>query len=117
MTTRSLNELSKAVMEKLAILDANSSPSAADHKMIVDRYTELMAGLQDEEIAYWDIDAIPLLVFGAVTDLVALHSGGAFGRPLVALTDIEAAEVPIKRRIKRHTRKHASGEEIRQDNY
>lgn len=117
MTTRTLNQLSKAVMEKLALLDANSTPAAADHTMIVDRYTELMEGLRDENIAYWDDAAIPLLVFGPVADLVALHCGGAFGRPLVSVIEIEAAEVPIKRRIKRHTRKHASGEEIHQDNF
>ena len=54
--------------------------------------------------------------FPAVTDLVALHCKSAFGGN-ISLPDIEAAEVPIKRRIRRHTRKHASGDETFQVDY
>ena len=57
------------------------------------------------------------MVFGPVCDLVALHCGPAFGKPIVNVTNIEDAEVPIKRRIKRHTKKHASGLEPEQVDY
>ena len=117
MATRTLLQLSHAVMEKLALIDANSSPAAPHHQMIVDRYSELMEELRGDGIGYWEDAAIPLLVFGPVCDLVALHVGPAFGKPLVKVTDIEDAEVPIQRRIKRHTKKHASGLEPEQVDY
>ncbi len=111
MATRTLVQLSKAVMEKLALIDSHGSVAAVDHQTIVDRYTEIMEQLRDESIGYWDDGAVPLLVFGAVTDLVALHVAPSFGAPLVPITKIEEAEVSIKRRIKRHTKKYASGDE------
>jgi len=52
-----------------------------------------------------------------LSDLVALHAGPAFGRPIVSVTDIEAAEVPIKRRLRRHTHKRTSGVETFQVDY
>lgn len=116
MTTRTLHQLSKAVLEKLALIDANADPSAADAQMISDRYGELMETLRDEDLCYWNDDAIPLLVFSAVADLVALHCMSAFGlggNPV----EIEDAEIPIKRRIRKHTRKPASGMPIPQENF
>ena len=117
MATRTLQDLSKAVMEKLAVIDALEDPSASDHLMIMRRYAELYEGLAEEQLAYWPESEIPLVAFPALSDLVALHAGPAFGRPIVSVTDIEAAEVPIKRRLRRHTHKRASGVEAFQVDY
>jgi len=117
MTTRTTSELSKAVMQKLAVLDALEDPSTADHVMIKARYEELMEGLREENLAYWENSEIPLVVFPALTDLVALHSGSAFGKPLAAVGDIEQAEMSIKRRIRRHTHKLSSAATIYQDDF
>jgi hypothetical protein len=117
MTTRTTSELSKAVMQKLAVIDAMESPSAQDHVMINARYEELMEGLREENLAYWENSTIPLVVFPALTDLVALHSGSAFGKPLAAVGDIEQAEMSIKRRIRRHTHKLSSAATIYQDDF
>ena len=117
MATRTLQNLSKAVMEKLGVIDALQDPSAQDHTMILNRYAEILEGLVEEELAYWPEGEIPLIVFPALTDLVALHVGPAFGRPIVAVTDIEGAEIPIKRRLRKHSRKEASGAETYQVDY
>lgn len=116
MTTRSLTELSKAVMEKLGKVDANSTVEAADHTMIVDRYTELMEGLRFEDIAYWTDTAIPLLVFPALTDLVALHSQSAFGRAVNA-QEFETLELTHKRRLRRYTHKMSAKDIACSENY
>ena len=117
MATRTLQNLSKSVMEKLAVIDALESPSAQDHSLIAERYAEIFDALAEEELAYWPTGEIPLIVFPALTDLVALHVGSAFGRPMVAVSDIEAAEIPIKRRLRKHTHKRASGVETYQDDF
>jgi hypothetical protein len=117
MKSRTPQELSKAVMDQLGVIDALEFPSAIDHQYIFDRYTDLMDELRADELGYWPDDQIPGLVFLAVADLVALHVGPAFGRPVVAVTDIEDAQVPIKRRIRRYTKKHASGEVSYQDHF
>lgn len=116
MTTRTTQQLSKAVMEKLALVDANADPSAADHAMIANRYTELMDVLRDEDLCYWSNAAIPLLVFSGVSDLVALHCMSAFGLG-GSPVEIEANEIPIKRRIRKHTKKPYSHEDITADDY
>lgn len=109
MTSRSLTELSKAVMEKVAKTDANATVEAADHAMIVDRYTELMEGLRFEGIAYWEDAAIPLLVFPPLTDLVALYCQSAFGRTVDA-AEMERLELVHKRRMRRYTHKITAGD-------
>jgi hypothetical protein len=111
MTTRSQTEMAQTVLEKLRVVDSQQSASATDRTFVINRYAELMEGLREEELAYWPDDEIPLLVYPAVTDLVALHVSGSFGKPMVSLIEIESAEIPIKRRIRRHTRKQSAGED------
>ena len=117
MATRTLQNLSKAVMEKLGVIDALQDPSAQDHTMIVNRYAEILEGLAEEELAYWPEGAIPFIVMPVLIDLMALHVGPSFGRPIVDVTMIEAAEIPIKRRLRKHTHKSASGAETHQDDF
>jgi len=108
MTTRSLTELSHAVMEKIGAVDSNSTVEASDHDMIVRRYSELMEGLRFEEIAYWENAEIPLLVFPPLTDLVSLHCESAFGRQRDP-KEMEALELVHKRRMRRYTHKMSAG--------
>lgn len=118
MTSRSLSDLTLAVMQDLVVIDAFDNPSASDHALIRGRYEAILENLKEEGLAYWDEGAIPLAVFQPVTDLVALHCGGAFGRPKVgSFSDIEAAEISIKRRIRRHTHKLPSGVALTQDDF
>lgn len=103
MATRTKAQLSKAVMEKLGLLNATDDVAAEDHAMISTRYTELMEGLEAENLAYWPEDQIPLLVFPAVTDLVGIHCASAFGITPLNPIEIEQAEIIVKRRIRKYT--------------
>lgn len=117
MVTRSLSDLTLAVMQDLGVIDAMDSPSASDHALVRGRYEALFSNLREESLAYWEEAAIPLVVFQPVTDLVALHCGAAFGRPKVSIAEIEATETSIKRRIRRHTHKLTSGVTMYQDDF
>lgn len=111
MTTRTQADLARAVMEDLSLLDAGESPSAADADYITRRYTEIFAEMIDDRLTYWAPDAIPLEAFNAVTGLMCVVCGNAFGKPQSPagepLNDaIEAA----KRRVRKFVVKPASGQ-------
>ena len=116
MTDRTLLQLSKAVADKLTVTDALEQPAAVDHALIVSRYEELMEELRDDDLCYWPNGAIPLVVFTAVVDLVALHVAPSFGMTIAGVYEIENAEIPIKRRIRKRLNKaEGSGAEIKRE--
>lgn len=117
MANRTTLELSKSVLLTLSVLGSDETPSAADHAYVSSVYRSLYDGLVLEELAYWPEAAIPDLVMLPLTDLVALYSARAFGKPFLVGEKLEAEEASIKRRIRKHTRKPASGAAIFQSDY
>ena len=102
-------QLSTAVMQHLALLDATETIDATDQTFITDtwaaKWEELSA--HGMEMTYFPYDDIPNPVFLAVRDLVANDVRGAFGMPLSA-SDKEAEEVTIMRRLRRHLQTQGS---------
>lgn len=114
-TTRTQAELARAVMEDLGLIAANEDPSADDQSMILRRYTNLLAEWQDDNIVYWDADAIPYETFEALVSVMRIVVGPAFGIPGLAGENLDAALEGAKRRIRRRIVKPASGQPIEVD--
>ena len=103
MTTRTKTELAQNVGLHLNLIDAEGSLESRDHDYIVKRYLDLWAEFEDDKMAYWDADAIPAVVFEALTQIMALSVGPAFGRR-VTVRDLDDGLNTFRRRIRRHTR-------------
>lgn len=114
-TTRTANELARAVMEDLGLIEANESPSAEDNSMIKRRYSNILEEMRDEKTVYWDDDAIPYEAFEAMVGLMRLVVGPSFGVPGLVGEDLNNAMDGAKRRIKKRVVKPASGEPTRVD--
>lgn len=109
-TARTGNELAKAVMEDLGLLEANESPSAEDNAMIKRRYSNILEEMRDEKTVYWEDDAIPYEAFEAMVGLMRLVVGPSFGVPGLVGEDLNNAMEGAKRRLRKRVAKPASGE-------
>ncbi len=109
-TTRPQSELATAVMEHLGLTNAGEAPAASDASFVLRRYTNLMDELRDEQIAYWDNNAIPYEAFEGVVSAVGILVMGAFGLDAPVGRELEDAMEVAKRRIRRRVVKPASGE-------
>lgn len=107
----------QSVLERNGILNPDESPEANDSAFITSTLEAVMEGLRLEEIAYWDDDAIPPLVFLPLGDLVWLYCAKGFGKPSLSGPALEMEEASIKRRIRRYTHKRSSGLDTYQDNF
>ncbi len=114
-TTRTQAELARAVMEDLGLIAANEDPAAADQSMILRRYTNLIEEWRDDNIVYWEANAIPYEVFEAVVGAMRLVVGPSFGVPGLVGEDLDNALEGAKRRIRRRVKKPASGQPIAAD--
>jgi hypothetical protein len=117
-TTRTQAELAAAVMEDLALINTGhgESPSAADEAMIIRRYENILAEMQDENIVYWSANAIPYEAFEAVVGLMSLIVGPSFGKPKIAEgEDFNNALEGAKRRLRKRVAKPASGHSVAAD--
>jgi hypothetical protein len=103
-TTRTTTELATAVLRKLSQIDATED--ADDHTeaktVITDSYNDKYYELRFHDMTYWTQASIPVEVFAAIRDLVALDVSGHFGEP-VSPEDYEAREQIILKRIRRIT--------------
>ena len=106
MATRTPTELANNVLLHLGVVASDATPSAADSSYVIKRYQDLYEELADpdEQIAYWDQDEIPRVVFESLTQLVALTVSNPFGFP-VSPQQLEAGIEIFKRRLRRHTHK------------
>ena len=117
-TTRTIAELVQAVLEDMGLCnpDYGETPSAGDAAMIERRYRNMLAEMQDENIVYWDADAIPYETFEGVVGLMRLIVGPAFGSPKVAEgEEFNNALEGAKRRLRKRVVKPASGDTVRAD--
>ena len=101
-------ELASSVLRKLGVIDAHSSPSAADSDYVIAQYDEMHAVLTDTNRAYWDADEIPLAVYQIIVRLVANDVAGAFGRG-GNVEDTEARHQLILKDLIKHVARPASG--------
>ena len=119
-TTRTKADLAAAVMEDLALINTGDgeSPSAADEAMIIRRYQNMLAEMQDENIVYWSEDAIPYEAFEAVVGLMSLIVGPSFGKPKLAEGEaFNNALEDAKRRLRKRVAKPASGQPVASDDH
>jgi len=112
MTTKTKIELAAAVLRKMGIVDANSSPSSVDTAYVVSEYADLLAELVDDGYAYWPENAIPQAVFQHVVRLLVNETGPAFGVQST-LEDREARKQLLKKPIIKHCRRRHSGLPVR----
>jgi hypothetical protein len=110
MTTRTQADLAVAVMEDLGLSNPGEDIDGADSAMILRRYTNILAEMQDENSVYWEADAIPYETFEAMVGLMRLIVGPSFGVPGLAGEDLNNALEGAKRRIRKRIVKPASGQ-------
>ncbi len=103
-TTRTTTELATAVLRKLSQIDATeSSDDHAEAKTVItDSYNDKYYELRFKDLAYWTQTSIPVEVFSAIRDLVALDVSGHFGQP-VTPEDYESREQITLKRLRRIT--------------
>lgn len=118
---RSVHDLATAVMRRLAAIDQNSEPSAAERAQIValydDKYAELSADIED--LVYWDnsgdadAEEIPEAVFGALTRIMAEEFAPTLGQPIPSEQTEDGVPLSIgnkgMRMLRRHVARQASG--------
>lgn len=106
--TRSSNQLAVNVLDDLGLTASGESPAPADVQYVVQRYEDLLAEIDDQDMVYWDKDSIPIVIFEPLTKLVSLSVGTSFGVPSLA-ENLEMARQLFMRRIRRHTSRKSSG--------
>lgn len=70
-TAKTETDLAKAVLRAIRVARPDEDPSAEDRATVLEAYRSLYAELLETEIAFWDMDAIPVNVFRPVVKLVA----------------------------------------------
>lgn len=116
MATRTATELAANVLLSWGLISADETPSAADSSMIVKRYNNILEELADDNLAYWDADKIPTIIFEPLTEIMAIVVARAFGKP-VSAADMEAGMEIFKRRLRRHAHVLSSGLPTRVENF
>ena len=103
------------------MLDALDAATAEDTQLVVQRYAELLEELRDKGLVYWDANAIPLLVFSAVTKIMIGRVCLAFQEPEPSMQDDDGATVSVSLKglkdLRRHMQKRVSGEPVQTDYY
>jgi hypothetical protein len=109
MSTRTITDLARAVMEDLGLLAAGETLAQTDWDYVNRRYREGLEELRDDGLVWWEANAIPFVVFPGVVGYVSVLVSEGFGIPrtIPMDTDIEAA----KRRIRRRVAKASTGEQ------
>jgi hypothetical protein len=85
---RTVHQLVTAAIRKLASIDQNEEPSAAERAQGVSLYNEKYAELDHDELVYWENsddpeeEEIPELVFGALTRIMAEEMAPVMGEPI-----------------------------------
>lgn len=110
--TRSVGELITETMRDLGLLSQRQDPSEDDAAFIRKRYEDVLEELRDEDLVYWQDDAIPKEAFLAMVKYLGLEVGGAFGLPGFNVVDLNTAQIAAKKRIRRRVSKPTSGEPV-----
>lgn len=108
------SQLATAVLQHLAVLDANETIATEDETYVTDIWAAKWEELSSHgaELTYFSYDDIPNPVFLIIRDLVCNEVRGAFGMPLDAQSK-ETEEVTILRRLRRHVQTQTAGKETK----
>lgn len=109
-------ELATAVLRDLGIVDALSSPSAADSAFVIAKYEDAYSYYQDLELAYWTVTSIPQAVFLMLVDLIANRCMNAFGIGQ-SLDEMQSREEMLLKRLRRHVSRGKTGKPIKATYY
>src|SRR5262245_31766195 len=94
--TRTVTELAIDVLgTRLGVVDINKSPTAAQQARVESLYNTKYAELYIQDKAYWPIDEIPDLVFGALSRIIAEEMCPSFGMPVPMESDDDGQVVTI----------------------
>lgn len=115
MTTRTIQDLAKAVMQDLGLINATEDPAAADRDFIETNYMEALEELRDDGLVWWEANAIPLAVFQGVVSYVGIIVSEGFGKARTIPVDVELEAA--KRRIRRRVAKPTTGEQTTFSDY
>lgn len=115
--SRTKAELAAAVLRDLGIVDALSSPSAADSAFVIQKYEDAYAYYEDLGLTYWtDTDDIPSAVFAMLVDLIANRCMNAFG-VAQSFDEMMNREETLLKRLRRHCARGRTGKAIRATYY
>lgn len=114
VTTRTQVELASDAMRHLGLIAANETADGHDVTYAVKRYAELVEELKDFGFAYWALNEIPINVYSAMTELLALEISEAFGI-FYSIQERETRARLARSRLGRRTTKTASGEHAKVD--
>ena len=100
MATQS--DLVERVLRELYVLSGTETPSAEDDALVDDAIAEVQAELQERQIAYWELSAIPEAVMRGLTLMVAGNCGKKLV-PEMSVSECEAMRDQGMRRIREVT--------------
>lgn len=95
-------------MEDLGLIAPGETPSGRDKAYIQRRYTTILGELAEENISYWDAEAIPMDTLNGLVVLMSLVVERSFGFPGLTGADFTNAVEDAKRQIRRRVAKPAS---------
>lgn len=116
---RTQAQLARFVLtDVLGVYNPINSIPAEDDAEIDSIYTDVLAFLRDEGLAYWDADSIPNEVVRHVADIVGYYAGPGFGVAQSSLVVIEnGRSMSLQDRglmkLRRHIQKSAAKEPVR----
>jgi hypothetical protein len=104
MATRTKTQLALAALQHIGVVDADGNMAAADADYVIARYEDLWEEMTDDNnLAYWERDEIPSVVFEPLIHLMGVSVAPAFGKPST-VKQIEENLMICKRRIRRHSK-------------
>ena len=114
MSSRTESQLATSVMQQLNLISADEAPTASDAAYVKGAYEDAYASWQDKGWAYWPVNAIPVLVYRAVTFAVCGEIASGFGiqEPMVSGDDGRPILIGAKgiKDMRRHIARRTSGE-------
>lgn len=122
MKFKSSHDLALSALQKMNFSLPGEVPSARDTEYLQEQWDEIHAELVDSSIAYWDVDDIPMAVFGRCAWLLAVNAAQGFGALPIVLQAIgqptaEAASDAIKAHLQRHVAQNATYEPLPIETY
>lgn len=100
MATQS--DLVARVLRELYVLAGSETPSAEDDATVDEAIAEVQAELQERQLAYWELTAIPEAVMRGLTLMVAGNCGRKF-KPEMSVAECEAMRDQGMKRIREVT--------------
>lgn len=115
--TRTVSELITETMRDLGLISQRQSPSEDDAKFIRGRYEDVLEELRDDDLVYWENDAIPKEVFVALVKHMGMEVGGAFGLGAPDPKTMQEMLYVTKKRIRRRLHKPNTGLPVTVENF